>query len=89
MLIHVAEVRLIDGTRLHLRFDDGAAGDVDIADVLPFDGVFAPLRDPRFFAQAFADPDWGVLTWPGGLDLAPEPLWERITGRSLRPADRA
>src|SRR5512137_2643251 len=81
MLVHITEVEHRGGYRLHLRFDDGAEGEVDIADVLPFTGVFAAFADPAFFAQVRVDPPWGCLAWPNDLDLAPEPLYERITGR--------
>ncbi len=82
MMVHVTEVEPRGGTRLHLRFDDGSAGEVDIAQLIPFEGVFASLRDPDVFAQVRLDPDWGTVCWPGDLDLAPEPLYERVTGRN-------
>jgi hypothetical protein len=34
--------------RLWLRFDDGAEGEVDIARLVSFSGVFEPLLDPVF-----------------------------------------
>jgi hypothetical protein len=39
-------------------------------------GVFAPLRDPAFFARAAAKD--GVVTWPGELDLAPDAMYDAI-----------
>ena len=81
MLVSITEVEHRGGYRLRLRFEDGAEGEVDIADVLPFTGVFAAFRDPAFFAQVRVDPPWGSLAWPNDLDLAPEPLYQRITGR--------
>jgi len=81
MLIHVTEVRPLGGYRLRLRFDDGAEGEVDISEVVSFEGVFSPLSDPAFFRSVRVDPEWGTICWPGDLDLAPEPLYERATGR--------
>jgi hypothetical protein len=37
--------------------------------------VFEPLSDPGVFARVHVDPDGGTIAWPGGLDLAPEPLY--------------
>lgn len=80
MLVQIIEVQLRGGSRLFLRFDDGAEGEVDIAEVVPFKGVFALLRDPAFFARVSVNHDWGTICWPHDLDLAPEPLYERVTG---------
>jgi hypothetical protein len=42
MLRDVVEVTAVGDYRLHLKFDDGVEGDVDIAKVVPFKGVFGP-----------------------------------------------
>lgn len=42
MLRDVTEARALDAFRLSLRFDDGQAGEIDIRDLVPFEGVFAP-----------------------------------------------
>ena len=55
------------------------------ADVIAFEGVFAALRDPGVFEQVRLDPDWGTICWPGDLDIAPEPLYERVTGKNPVP----
>lgn len=81
MAIAIIAATAVGAHRLHLRFADGCEGDVDIRDVVPFQGVFAVLTDPAYFAQVYVDRDWGTICWPGDLDLAPEPLWERVTGR--------
>ena len=88
MMVQITAVELRGGTRLHLRFDDGSAGDVDIAELIPFEGVFAALGDTSLFEQVRVDPDWGTLCWPGDLDLAPEPLYERATGKSPWPREQ-
>lgn len=52
----VVEVRPLKGYRLRLRFDDGARGIVDVSRRVPFDGVFAPLRDPEYFRRVRVEP---------------------------------
>src|ERR1035438_4624374 len=43
MLTDIIEVRPLGEHRLFLRFDDGTSRQVDLAPLLRFDGVFAPL----------------------------------------------
>jgi hypothetical protein len=65
---------------LHLQFEDGIEGVVDLASNLSFRGVFEPLRDPACFARARVDPQLGTMVWPNGADLDPDVLYGRITG---------
>src|SRR5690606_4992844 len=83
MLRDVTEARPLDLFRLFLRFDDGQSGEIDIRDLVPFDGVFAPLRDPEFFAQVRINPELGSIEWPNGADLDTQVLYSRITGQPL------
>jgi hypothetical protein len=80
-MLEIVEAKPMCDHRLYLRFNDGAQGELDIAQIVAFEGVFAALADQRFFQQVYVDADWGTVCWPGDLDLAPEPLWERIAGR--------
>lgn len=66
---------MIAAYRLRLTFEDGTVGDVDFTG-REWRGVFEPLRDPAFFARVMVDPESGTVSWPGGLDMAPEPLYE-------------
>ncbi len=70
------DVRALGGYRLHLRFEDGVQGNVDLAPLLgDFPGVFAELRDPAEFARVELWPEAGTLRWPNGADIAPETLY--------------
>jgi hypothetical protein len=70
-LLHDVElVEHLGGHRLRLRFDDGAEGQVDLRDVVTrFDGVLAPLADPKFVRKVRVHPEFRTITWPGELDL--------------------
>jgi hypothetical protein len=61
---------------LRLLFSGGTVGDVDFSSQR-WTGVLEPLNDPAYFAWATADPEAGTLVWPGGIDLAPGPLYEQ------------
>ncbi len=83
MLKDIIAAEALDGYRLHLRFEDGVDGVVDLAPHLSFRGVFEPLRDPAYFAQVRVDPELGSVTWPNGADLDPDVLYGRLTGTPL------
>ncbi|MEI7835858.1 MAG: DUF2442 domain-containing protein [Planctomycetota bacterium] len=62
---------------LHLRFRDGAQGEVDLAGEL--DGeVFEPLKDRAYFKTFILSPDLHTVVWPNGADFAPEFLYEKL-----------
>jgi hypothetical protein len=82
MLVKITRVTLVSGCVVHLRFNDGSEGDVDLAQAFTFDGVFEPLNDPAFFAKVTVNPDWGTLAWPGELETSPETLYAIITGKN-------
>ena len=73
MILHVIEATYVDGHRVHLRFNNGDEGEVDLSESL--DGaVFEPLRKTDYFSQfALAG---HTLSWPNGADFAPEFLLE-------------
>jgi len=79
VMVRIVEATPLGARRLHLRFADGTEGEVDVAEVIAFEGVFRPLEQQAFFEQVYVDPAWGTVCWPGDLDLAPEPLYERLT----------
>lgn len=83
MLRDVIQVHTLGGTRLQLRFEDGAEGAVDIAAIVDFKGVFAALRAPDFFAAVRVDPDLGTICWPNGADICPDVLYAAATGHAL------
>jgi hypothetical protein len=64
---------------IRLRFDDGLEGDLDIAALISFTGVFQPLQDPEFFREVRVNSESGTITWPNGADLDPLVLYELVT----------
>jgi hypothetical protein len=74
----VTGVEVLPPYRLRLTFRDGSSGIVDGRRWLHgADGtVFAPLRDPAFFAQVYVDDEAGTIAWPNDVDLDPDTLYE-------------
>ena len=55
MFALVIEARPLDGYRVRLRFKDGSQGIVNVAKLIPFKGVFRPLKDPKYFHRLRVD----------------------------------
>jgi hypothetical protein len=73
----VIGVEPVGNSRLRLVFEDGERREIDVAALVPFDGVFEPLRDPGFFRQVRVNPDVGTIVWPNGADVCPDVLYEK------------
>ena len=74
----VAEVSALPGYELSVRFRNDVAGLVKMRGLIFGEkaGVFAVLRDPALFAQAYVEEHW--VAWPVGLDIAPDAMYDEI-----------
>ena len=77
MILHVIEARYERDYIIHLKFNDGAEGFVDLADELHGE-MFAPLKDVARFKAFKVDPELETIVWDNGADLAPEFLHDRL-----------
>ena len=79
----VLKVRALQGYCLELEFDDGVSGTVDLSD-LAGKGVFVLWRDHQAFEQVRIGSS-GELVWDDRVDLCPDALYFRVTGK--KPED--
>jgi hypothetical protein len=89
MLKDVTGVKILDGYRLHLQFEDRVEGVVDLAEIVQFSGVFEPLEERAYFVQVRVDPDIGTICWPNGADIDPDVLYALATGEPIPSFDQA
>ena len=82
MLIKVLKIRYIENHVLEITFETGEKGLADFSRYAIRGGVFSRFADPDYFRQVSVDPEWGVLCWPGDVDIAPETVYEMVTGKS-------
>jgi hypothetical protein len=75
----VLKVKALQGYRLELEFDDGVCGTVDLAN-LAGKGVFALWRDRRSFEHVGIGSS-GELVWGVKVDLCPDSLYLKVTGK--------
>jgi len=73
----VTRVQCLDDYRVRLTFDNGENREVDISALVPFDGVFAALKDRAYFTRVRVEPDVGTIVWPNGADICPDVLYEK------------
>ena len=83
MLMDVVSVEPRGDYRLWLRFQDGTEGEIDLGPELTFQGVFAPLRDPGYFARVRVNHDLGTICWPNDADWDPLVLYSLLTKRPI------
>jgi Protein of unknown function (DUF2442) len=85
----ITHFKVLSGYKIAVTFADGTSGTVDLSPRLsqgPIGDGLDPLCDERFFSTVYLD--HGALTWSGGIDLAPDAMYERIkqTGVSVLAA---
>ena len=83
MFVHVEEAKYLSDYRVWVRFNDGAVGEVDLADEL-WGPVFEPLRDLEQFKKLTVR--YHTISWESGADFAPEFLREKLA-QPVDPAD--
>lgn len=80
-MLHITEVRVLpednDRRLLHLCFNNGEEGQVDLSDDL-HGPVFGPLRNRGRFSEVQLHPIFHTVTWPNGAALAPEYLLDLL-----------
>ncbi len=79
----IANLRVLEEYRLELEFDDGVSGTVDVSDLVG-KGVFALWRDRRAFEEVRVGSS-GELAWGEQIDLCPDALYLKVTGK--KPED--
>lgn len=87
-MFRIVEARALPKFKLWIRFQDGKEGIVDLSDLVG-KGVFSRFKEPGFFASVSIDKESHTVAWPGGIDLAPESLYQDITGKSPLRASHA
>ena len=74
----LSKVKPLPNYELEVEFNDGLHGIVEMVRLIMSDkaGVFAALKDQDLFREVHIE--YGVVTWPGELDLAPDAMHDAI-----------
>ena len=79
-MVYLQSAEYLSDYKIVLVFNTGEQGVVDLADMPSLFKAAKPLEDLAVFQAFFLD-EWPTLAWPCGFDLAPEMLYERVTGK--------
>ncbi len=77
----ISNLEYLNGYRLHLTFENGKEGVVELSSYKERSGVFSKFSDIDYFRKVYVD--HGVLTWPNNVDIAPETIYSLATGEPL------
>lgn len=71
----VTEATYLSAYRIHVKFNDGTEGAVDLEETIVNDhrAIFKALKEREQFKRFKVDAD--TLVWENGLNLAPEYLY--------------
>jgi len=75
----IVHFKVLSNYKIKVSFADGTTGVADLAPRLsqgPLGDGFDPLCEQTVFAKVSLE--HGALTWPGGIDLAPDAMYQRI-----------
>jgi len=75
--------------QLFLCFEDGMEGFVDVSQLIQFSGIFAPLHNQVYFAQAQIHPEPGTVIWQNGADLDPDVLYAIVANSPIPDYSRS
>ena len=82
-MVRITKIKILQGYRLELVFDDGVCGVVDLSELVG-KGVFSSWNDRHVFEQVRIG-SFGELVWGDKIDLCPDSLYLRATGK--KPED--
>jgi hypothetical protein len=82
MLHNIVEVRAMRPHRLHVTFDDGVVGELDVAQLVRFNGILRHSKSSNALPESF-DHEIGTVCGPNGADLDPVVIYSTITGMDL------
>lgn len=84
MLKDIISLKPLEEYQLHLCFEDGTEGIVDISQIIQFTGIFAPLQDRAYFSQVQVNPEIGTISWSNEADLDPDVLLKMLSLHGLK-----
>lgn len=83
MILDAVSARHVREYEIELEFEDGAKGVVDFSQYRNRGGVFSKFNDMEYFKNFTIDKKLGVISWEDGVDIAPETLSSKASGKAF------
>lgn len=80
-MVTLLRVAPLNGCSLHLEYDDGTTGEVDVSALIG-KGVFAALKDRTVFDSVSVG-EQGQVRWNDELELCADALYLQVAGKSV------
>lgn len=79
----VVSLTILENYKLKVKFLDDTTGIIDMKIYIesPKAGVFKELKDINLFKQAYIE--LGAVTWPNGLDIAPDRMHKELQDKDI------
>jgi Protein of unknown function (DUF2442) len=71
----IREAKPLSGFSVEITWEEGEVSVLSLHDIVTKGGVFAPLSDPKIFAQLKIGEGGRWLEWPGEVDICADALW--------------
>lgn len=79
-MFNPVEIKPLPNYRLWIRYADGVQGEVDLSHLVG-KGAFARWKEEGFF-QRVRIAEGGAIAWGDDMDLCPDALYLRLTGKT-------
>lgn len=76
----VNKIQYKENFTYYIQFEDKLSGEVDFKTFL-WGKAFEELKEQSYFKKASIDDITGTISWPNGVDIAPETLYEKISSQ--------
>ena len=83
MYYEIIEAKYLKNYLVEVKFLNGKSGIVNLEEYKNKGGIFSKFSDPEFFKNVKLNKEFGVLTWDGEIDIAPETIYSLATGEPL------
>ena len=83
----IIDAKYVKDYLVEFHFADNSSGLVDFDEYKTKPGLFSEFRDITFFRNFKLDNELGTITWQNGLDIAPDTLYFKATGKLPKGLD--
>lgn len=81
-MLKPVEVKVIENSRLYVKYSDGISGEISLANLLN-DGEYPEFKDPKYLNRVSIDPESNDPVWPNGASLCKNAIYKQLELKNL------